>query len=63
MNTGKLIGVIYLDLIKAFGTIDHNVLIDKLPKFEIRKKSLDWFIDYLFSWSQTVEINGCRSVA
>ena len=39
------------------------MLIDKLPKFGIRGKSLDWFVDYLFNRSQTVEINGCRSGA
>ena len=62
MDTGKLIGAIYLGLIKAFDNIDHNVLIDKLPKFEIHGKSLDWFVYYLFNRFQTVEINGCRSV-
>ena len=61
MDSGKLIGAIYLDLTKAFNTISHKVLIDKLPKFGIRVKSLDWFVDYLFNKSQTVEINGCRS--
>ena len=61
MDSGKLIGAIYLDLAKAFNTIDHNVLIDKLPKLGTRGKSLDWFVDYLFNISQTVEINGCRS--
>ena len=45
MDTGKLIGAIYPD------TIGHNVLIDKLPKFGIRGKSLDGFVDYLFSRS------------
>ena len=38
------------------------MLIDKLPKFGIRGKSLDWLVDYLFNRFQTVEINGCRSV-
>ena len=61
MDSGKCIGAIYLDLTKAFDTIGHNVLIDKLPKFGICGKSLDWFVDYLFNRSQTVEINGCRS--
>ena len=61
MDSSKLIGAIYLDLTKAFNTISHKVLIDKLPKFGIRVKSLDWFVDYLFNKSQTVEINGCRS--
>ena len=62
IDSGKLIGDIYLDLTKAFDTIVHSVLIDKLPKFGIRAKSLDWFVDYLFNRSQTVEINVCRSV-
>ena len=62
MDSGKLIGAIYFDLTKAFNTIGHNVLIDKLPKFGIHGRSLDWFVDYLFNRSQTVEINNCRSV-
>ena len=49
MDSDKLIRAIYLDLTKAFDTIGHNVLIDKLPKFGIRGKSLDWFVDYIFS--------------
>ena len=62
MDSGKLIGAIYLAQTKAFDTIGHNVLIDKLPEIGICGKSLDWFVDYLFNRSQTVEINGCRSV-
>ena len=61
LDSGKLIGAIYLDLTKAFNIIGHNVLIDKLPKCGIRGKSLNWFVDYLFNRSQTNEINGCRS--
>ena len=62
MDSGQLTGVLYLDLTKAFDNIGHNILIDKLPKFGIYAKSLDWLLDYLFNRSQTVEINGCRSV-
>ena len=62
MDYGKLIGAIYLDLTKVFNTIGHNVPTEKLPKFGICGKSLDWFVVYLFNRSQTVEINGCRSV-
>ena len=62
MDSGELIGAIYLDLTKAINTIGHNVLTEKLPNFGIRGKSLDWFVDYLFNRSQTVEIIGCKSV-
>ena len=62
MDSGKLIGAIYLDLTKVFDPTGHNVLIDKLLKFGICGKSRDWFVEYLFNRSQTVEINGSRSV-
>ena len=62
MDSGELIGAIYLDLTKAINTTGHNVPTEKLPNFGIRGKSLDWFVDYLFNRSQTVEINGCKSV-
>ena len=51
MDSGELIGAIYLDLTKAINTIGHNVLTEKLPNFGIRGKSLDWFADYLFNRS------------
>ena len=51
MDSGKLIGAIYVDLTTAFDTIGHNVLIDKLPTFGIHGKSLDWFVDYLLNRS------------
>ena len=62
MESGQLNGAIYLDLTKVFDTIGHDVLIAKLPKIGIHGNSLDWFVDYLFKRSQTVEINGCTSV-
>ena len=38
---------IYLDLSKAFDTISHNVLMDKLSRYGIRGKANDWFKHYL----------------
>jgi len=61
VDSGKLVGAIYLDLTKAFDTIGHNVLINKLPTFGINGRELSWLTDYLFNRSQIVECSGHRS--
>ena len=61
INDGKLVGVVYIDLTKAFNTIGHNVLLNKLSAYGINGKELSWFADYLFNRSQVVDISNTRS--
>ena len=51
----------FLDLKKAFDTLDHNVLLDKIEKYGIRGNCLKWLHSYLTNRMQRVEANGTTS--
>ena len=52
---------IFMDLSKAFDTLDHSILINKLAYNGIHGAALKWFTSYLTGRSQYVEIDGVSS--
>ena len=61
MDQGQLTGAVFIDLRKAFDTVDHAVLLDKLSNLGIVDKEHGWFTDYLSNRTQVVEFQGVTS--
>ena len=61
VDKGRLVGAIFVDLSKAFDTVSHAMLLDKLPIYGVQGKELEWFKDYLFFRKAKVSCNGCLS--
>ena len=61
IDNKELLLAIYMDLSKAFDTLDHIILSNKLRYYGITGISLKWFMSYLSQRTQYVEVNGIQS--
>ena len=54
MEKGNMCGAMFLDLTKAFDTVDHGILLTKLLSMGVSSNGLEWFRSYLSNrWQQT----------
>ena len=53
----------FIDLKKAFDTIDHKLLLTKLEHYGIWGVAYDWIKNYLCERKQYVSVNICNSEA
>ena len=52
---------VFIDLQKAFDTVDHAILLSKLHHYGVRGLSNQWFRSYLSNRQQYVYVSGCDS--
>ncbi len=62
MDRGELNGVVFLDIRKAFDSINHKILLNKLEtQFGIFNNELNWFKSFITNREQVCIINGYTS--
>ncbi|XP_074998798.1 TBC1 domain family member 7 isoform X1 [Calonectris borealis] len=61
VDEGKALDVVYLDFSKAFDSISHSILLEKLAAHGLDGCTLCWVKDWLDGWAQRVVVNGVKS--
>ena len=61
LDNNKTVCGIFVDLQKAFDTVNHEILLEKLKHYGIRGIANEWFTTYLTNRKQFVSINGFDS--
>ena len=61
LDDGQIPVSVFFDLSKAFDTLNHAILMDKLKYYGLNETSLNWFRSYLHDRHQYTEYNGTCS--
>ncbi|GAB0188372.1 mitochondrial enolase superfamily member 1 [Grus japonensis] len=60
-HQGKPVDVIFLDFSKAFDTVSHSILLDKMSSTQLDKNIVRWVSNWLMGQAQRVMVNGVTS--
>ena len=61
VDEGKAVDVVYLDFSKAFDTVSHSILLQKLAVRGLDRYTLGWVRNWLEGRAQRVVVNGVKS--
>ena len=61
LDNGNFAVGIFLDFQKAFDTVDHSILLDRLYCYDIRGIAHNWYVSYLSNHQQSLICNGHES--
>ena len=61
MDKGQYTAMIFVDLKKAFDTVNHEILLKKLEKYGVTGSENAWFASYLCNRRQLCRVNGVSS--
>ena len=61
IDSGNLAVGVFVDFQKAFDTVNHKILLNKLEHYGVRGLANQWFSSYLANRQQYVSINGVKS--
>ncbi|KAK4828095.1 hypothetical protein QYF61_023457 [Mycteria americana] len=61
VDEGKAMDVVYLDFSKAFDTVSHSILLEKLPAHGLDGGTLHWVKNWLDGQAERVVVNGIKS--
>ncbi|PKU28119.1 rna-directed dna polymerase from mobile element jockey-like [Limosa lapponica baueri] len=61
VDEGKAVEFVYLDFSKAFDTVSHSILLEKLAAHGLDGSTLHCVKNWLEGWAQRVVVNGVKS--
>ena len=61
LDKGPKVGVLFIDFRKAFDTVNHTILLEKLKAIGVSGDLLSWLDDYLSARKQFVQLSGFQS--
>ena len=57
-DDGEIVCGVFIDLQKAFDTVNHEIFLEKLKYYGIRSKQNDWFQSFLTNRKQYMSMEG-----